>query len=256
MVRVQTRTASTWLSVWLSHAAVHAPPASTVAAVSTRVPLLAATFSGLRSRLGTGLCGGGVAAGLAGLAGRSAVSAARSAWVRDASASVTRESNSSLVSRSCTKASLSVSTTCSRSAREARMRPWSAGTGRLRGTGGLPDGRLRTGRPVIAALMHHPAPPRCDAHQSYSIVLGSPSWPAVGSDAIPGRPRESECHQAATGEADTALGSRRARAARPPVRISTIVMAMTIRPSVMAAPVTWWAAHHWASWAENQWVAP
>ena len=24
----------------------------------------------------------------------------------------------------------------------------------------------------------------------------------------------------------------------------------------MAAPVTWWARHHWSSWAGNQWVAP
>jgi len=28
-------------------------------------------------------------------------------------------------------------------------------------------------------------------------------------------------------------------------------MAMKIRRSVIAAPVTWWVAHHWASWAEN-----
>jgi hypothetical protein len=42
--------------------------------------------------------------------------------------------------------------------------------------------------------------------------------------------------------ASGALGSRVARAARPAVRTSTIAMAMKIRPSVMAAPVTWWTA--------------
>ena len=53
-------------------------------------------------------------------AGMSAVTAARSPWVRDASAWPTRASNSSLVSRPCTNAALSTSITCSRSARDAR----------------------------------------------------------------------------------------------------------------------------------------
>jgi hypothetical protein len=33
-------------------------------------------------------------------------------------------------------------------------------------------------------------------------------------------------------------------------------MAMKIRPSVMAAPVTWWTAAYWAICAGNQWTAP
>ena len=64
------------------------------------------------------------------------------------------------------------------------------------------------------------------------------------------------CREAATGTASGALGTRVARAATPTVRTSTIAMAMKIRPSVMAAPVTWWVAHHWASCAGNQRVAP
>ena len=63
-------------------------------------------------------------------------------------------------------------------------------------------------------------------------------------------------HQAATGRTFGTAGSRVARVYSPSVRTSTSVMAMKIRPSVIAAPVTWWATHHWASWAGNQLDAP
>jgi hypothetical protein len=62
--------------------------------------------------------------------------------------------------------------------------------------------------------------------------------------------------QRATATWAGAAGSRVARAYSPAVRTSTIVIAMKIRPSVIAAPATWWAAHHWASGAGNQFDAP
>jgi hypothetical protein len=62
--------------------------------------------------------------------------------------------------------------------------------------------------------------------------------------------------QTVRGWTSAAVGSRIDRAYSPSVRTSTIVMAMKIRPSVMAATVTWWVAHHWTSWAGNQFEAP
>ena len=55
--------------------------------------------------------------------GRSAVSAASSEWVRDASVPPTRASSSSLVSRPCTNAVFSMPITCSRSACDALRCP-------------------------------------------------------------------------------------------------------------------------------------
>ena len=119
---------TTWLSVLLKNAPAHTPPVSTVVAAITRTPFLTVLFSGRRGRAGLDwrgrLAGGGPS-------GRSAVIAARSAYVRDASTPPTRESNSSLVNRPCTNASLSVPMTCSRSACEARRRPRPAGRAAL-----------------------------------------------------------------------------------------------------------------------------
>ena len=53
-------------------------------------------------------------------------------------------------------------------------------------------------------------------------------------------PARGNCYQAVARETDSPLGSRVTRVARPAVPISTIVIAMKISPSVMAAPVTWW----------------
>jgi hypothetical protein len=50
--------------------------------------------------------------------------------------------------------------------------------------------------------------------------------------------------QAVTDRTFAAAGSRVVRAYSPSARTSTIVMAMKIRLSVMAALVTWWMAHH------------
>jgi hypothetical protein len=103
-------------SVW-----VRATTPTMANAASTHTPDLRAAFAKVRA----GVLGGPAAVGPAAArqAWRSRVTAARSAWVRDASAWPTRASSSSLVSRSSTNAVLSTSIACSRSARDARNCP-------------------------------------------------------------------------------------------------------------------------------------
>jgi len=119
------------------------PTTRTAATAMTRQPPdpAAARASG-RRRAGTGGRAGLVPAEAGGRAGQaasgrvgagtggmSAVSAARSANVRAASARPARVPSSSLVSRPCTNASFSVSITCPRSAWPARNRPLPAVAG-------------------------------------------------------------------------------------------------------------------------------
>ena len=117
--------------------------------MNRQMPDLTAALASGRRRAGAG---GRAGPATAGPGGMSAVSAARPAWVRVASAWPVRASSSSLVSRPCTNAFFSVSITCSRSAWLAlsRSRPAAAGSCGPVVTGSSP---ARTMRASVARLL-------------------------------------------------------------------------------------------------------
>ncbi len=124
----------------------------TVSRTVTQEPHKSALLAGGRACAGTVGRGG---PGRASPAGRSAVSASRSAYVRAASTRPIRRSNSSLVSRPCTNAALRVSTTCSRSACDVRRCPRSTAPAAV-------------GSPGAASL---PALPRAQLTEILALLL-------------------------------------------------------------------------------------
>jgi hypothetical protein len=110
--------------------------------------------------------------------GRSAVSLASSAQVRAPSARPARASSSSLVSLPCTNAALRKSTTCSRSACEARRWPWPAvdGVSSFPGPGvmGTPPAQYRES---VTRLVTSREAPACLPSRAKQRASGTPAAP-------------------------------------------------------------------------------